>query len=894
MNQPIENIRILMLEDVPSDAELEKIELQDAGLAFTSLRVETREAFEQALDEFKPDIILADYRLPAYNGREALEYTCRTHPQIPVIMVTGALGDEAAVELLKMGARDFVLKGSLARLAPSIKRALSEEIGVRNRKLAEEKYLAVFNEAMDGIVLIDCATWRIVDCNPEFEKQSGRTLAQLREIYLWDVLPPEQHELARQGLLEIKKIGYKRGSNFTMQKPAGELIPFEYSAKLLNIQEKNFIQCVTHDISERLRAENTLRDSENKFHSITASAQDAILMMDNEGKISYWNAAAEKVFGYQPQEALGRLLHDLLAPERYLDEYRKGFSHFKGTGEGPVIGKTLELAALKKDGTEFPVELSLSAIKREGKWNAISIARDITERKRAEDSLRESEERYRFLFENMLEGFAHCKMLFEHDTPIDFIYLSVNDAFEKIIPLKNVIGKKVTELIPNIRESNPELFEIYGRVSLSGQPEKFETYVAVWRMWFSITAYSSSKGYFIAVFNDITERKRTEVALLRANRALKTLSAGNLALVRAASEDELLREVTQVIVKKGGYLLAVVGYAEDNMEKIITPMAWFGAKESLYWAERLSWADTELGQSPVSKAIRSGATQICHDIASAPEFKPWRDAVLARGYVSNIALPLSGGGRTFGGLSIYASEAEAFDEEEVLMLEELANDLAYGIITLRARVEHEQHATILRQSLEQSIQTIADTVEARDPYTAGHQRRVGELAVAIAREMGLPEEQINGIHLAAIIHDLGKIHIPAEILSKPTKLIDIEYMLIKTHPQAGYDILKDVKFPWPIADIILQHHERLDGSGYPQGLKSEQILLESKIIGVADVVEAMLSHRPYRPALGSEAAIDEIKRGRGSAYDSVIVDICLRLLVDKGFQFSSDSAFNLR
>ena len=170
-----------MLEDVPSDAELEESELRDAGLIFTALRVDTREAFEQALDEFKPNIVLADYNLPAYNGRDALEYARRTHPQIPVIMVTGALGDEAAVELLKLGAKDYVLKDRLARLAPAIKRALSEEMGIRNRKLAEGKYKALFNEAMDGIVLIDCETWQIVDCNPEFERQTGRTLEQLKE-----------------------------------------------------------------------------------------------------------------------------------------------------------------------------------------------------------------------------------------------------------------------------------------------------------------------------------------------------------------------------------------------------------------------------------------------------------------------------------------------------------------------------------------------------------------------------------------------------------------------------------------------------------------------------------------------------------------------------------------
>ncbi len=242
----------------------------------------------------------------------------------------------------------------------------------------------------------------------------------------------------------------------------------------------------------------------------------------------------------------------------------------------------------------------------------------------------------------------------------------------------------------------------------------------------------------------------------------------------------------------------------------------------------------------------------------------------------------------FGGLSIYSSDANAFDDEEVRLLEELANDLAYGIVTLRTRKEHEQHAIILRQSLEQSIQTIADTVEARDPYTAGHQRRVAELATAIAQEMGLPEEQINGIHLAGIIHDLGKIHVPAEILSKPGKLTDIEYMLIKQHPQDGYDILKNVKFPWPIADIILQHHERMDGSGYPQGLKGDAILLEARIMAVADVVEAMSSHRPYRAALGIEPALDEIRRGRGSAYDPAAVDACLKLFAEENSSPFSD------
>ncbi len=207
--------------------------------------------------------------------------------------------------------------------------------------------------------------------------------------------------------------------------------------------------------------------------------------------------------------------------------------------------------------------------------------------------------------------------------------------------------------------------------------------------------------------------------------------------------------------------------------------------------------------------------------------------------------------------------------------------------SLRNAVRHKKSTDALRRNLEATIDAIAATVESRDPYTAGHQRRVAQLGVAIARELGLPEEQVHGIQLAATIHDLGKIQIPAEILSKPGKLSDIEFMLVQTHPKAGYNILKDVKFPWPIPDIVLQHHERQDGSGYPQGLKGDQILLESKIIAVADVVEAIASNRPYRPALGIDVALQEIERNRGEKYDAKVVDACIKLFREFGFKLPS-------
>ena len=192
----------------------------------------------------------------------------------------------------------------------------------------------------------------------------------------------------------------------------------------------------------------------------------------------------------------------------------------------------------------------------------------------------------------------------------------------------------------------------------------------------------------------------------------------------------------------------------------------------------------------------------------------------------------------------------------------------------------------MRKSLAATVNAIAVTVERRDPYTAGHQHRVADLARSIATEIGLTSDQIEGIRMAAVIHDIGKISIPAEILSMPRKLTNTEFNLIKTHAESGYDIIKDIEFPWPVARIVLEHHERMDGSGYPNGLTGENILMESRILSVADVVEAIASHRPYRPTLGLDVALEEIAKNKGILYDPEVVHACLRLFKEKGYKLS--------
>lgn len=192
--------------------------------------------------------------------------------------------------------------------------------------------------------------------------------------------------------------------------------------------------------------------------------------------------------------------------------------------------------------------------------------------------------------------------------------------------------------------------------------------------------------------------------------------------------------------------------------------------------------------------------------------------------------------------------------------------------------------TRLKKNLLETISAVAAMVELRDPYTAGHQRHVAQLVDAIARELGLPENQVEGLHLAAIVHDLGKINVPSEILSKPGRLNEAEFSMIKQHPEFGYDILKGIGFPWPIAEIVRQHHERLDGSGYPHGLRGDEILAEARILAVADVIEATASHRPYRAGRGIETALHELALDRGTKLDADVVDVALRLFREKGYR----------
>lgn len=378
--------------------------------------------------------------------------------------------------------------------------------------------------------------------------------------------------------------------------------------------------------------------------------------------------------------------------------------------------------------------------------------------------------------------------------------------------------------------------------------------------------------HWVGVVMDETEELSRTHELSRINRALLTLSACNRTLMWAKDESELLERMCRLLVDIGRHCAAAIALVEEDGSLSMRAAA-SRPGEAAALRELHLWPERTL--EPARRAVSERMAVIA---ASPP-----RDGTRARAVA---ALPLRGrrgDGRPLGVLLIHAEPADAFDAREMELLLELADDASFGLVTMRDRVTQVRNVQRLERSMEQTVSALAATIEKRDPYTAGHQKRVADLSRRLAERLGLPSEEVRGIVLAATIHDIGKIYVPSEILTRPGRLSANEFRLIHDHCQIGYDIVKDIDLPWPVADMVLQHHERLDGSGYPGGLAGESITLGARIIGVADTVEAMASHRPYRPGLGLARAMAEIRENSGTHYDPRVVEVCLALFEDGAF-----------
>ena len=368
--------------------------------------------------------------------------------------------------------------------------------------------------------------------------------------------------------------------------------------------------------------------------------------------------------------------------------------------------------------------------------------------------------------------------------------------------------------------------------------------------------------------------------------ALSAFAEAAAALARAESTNLLIQEVCSAIAAQGPYVLAWVGKAEDDENKTVRFLGAAGEAIAYTNEIQVSWSDQQAsGLGPAGVVIRTGQSCIIEDTQTDDNFLAWRKLSEKFGIRSALGAPISDGGdHPFGVLLVYSKIPSAFAPTDVILFESLAKEIGFGLraIERQHQLDDQIHEKELIQerlatSLRATIEAMSRTMEWRDPYTAGHQKRVAEISMAIARQLHWSEERVQALYMAAMVHDIGKMSVPSEILTKPSRLTSIEMQLVQGHVDSGYQILKDIPFPWPIADMVRQHHERLDGSGYPQGLKGDEISIEGRILAVADTIEAMSSHRPYRPGLGLDAAMKEIRAEAGSKLDASVVDAAFAL-----------------
>jgi PAS domain S-box-containing protein/putative nucleotidyltransferase with HDIG domain len=647
----------------------------------------------------------------------------------------------------------------------------------------------------------------------------------------------------------------------------------------------------TLDITERKMAEAQA----SRLGRILDNSINEIYVFDATSlRFELVNAGALQNLGYSMAEMAEMTPLDL-KPEFSTERFENLVAPLRQDERRMQVFETVHR---RKNGSLYPVEVHLQYSSKEVQPVFVATILDITERRKADERLRRSEaglaEAQRIahlgnweldIVNNRLTWSDEIYRIFEVDR--QHFGATYETYLEAIHPDdRDQVDQSFRQ---SIKTKTP--YEITHRLCMADGRIKYVHGVC--------ETHFDEAGHplrSVGTVQDITQQHLTEQALNRTNRALKAISSCNSVLVHASHEDELLNNMCHVIIHEGGYRFTWIGLVEDGADKCVRPAAHAGFEDGYLDQLNVTYDDSAFGRGPAGCAVRHGKPQVVNDTLNDPSFTPWREAAAERGYRSVLALPLiDDRGEVFAVLSINAEEPNAFDKESMKLMEELAADLAFGILALRTRDErnhylreHQKSNERYKQVLVDTIRAISLTVEKRDPYTAGHQNRVALLSVAIGRELGMEDDRLKGLRLGAMIHDIGKISVPAEILNRPGRLSEAEFTIIKSHSQVGYDIIKDVQFPWPVADMVVQHHERLDGSGYPKGLKAGAIIPEARILAVADVVEAITAHRPYRPAVGLEKALLEIEANRGKLYDAEVVDACLHLIRDKGFEFEEN------
>ncbi|MCX6087766.1 MAG: PAS domain S-box protein [Caldiserica bacterium] len=801
----------------------------------------------------------------------------------PVITKSGVKTLKWQNTLLKDANRKIF--GILTSAEDFTERKKMEEEVLREKALLDQ----LVETAPESIVLTD-NQGKVLHVNSEFVHMFGYEVDEAVGQNIDDLIaPPGLQEEARtitESILQGERVSLES----VRRKKDNTLLNVSIIGSPVQIAGKQeAVYAIYRDITERKRAEEILKniieqlkESARKWNITFDTIGDGVVLMDAEQNIRQCNKAFADFLGKPFSEIVGRKC------------YRLVHGNDCPVEDCPFIktkqSKQRESMELRLKDHFFNALVDPILDENNNIIGAVHIVTDITERKRAEEALQRNEEKFKTLIETTDTGFhildAQGRVI---DANKEFIRITGYDTLEEILgrsvsewTAPHDRERSATEVKKCIKQGYVKNLEI-DYVNRIGQITPIEINASV------IGSGDSAKIFSLC--RDITERKRTEEALKNSNEQLKKLFSFqniirelNQFLLKCDNEDEIYKKVCDIIMESDIIKFVWIGLTEEGTFDV-KPAAYAGIEKGYINSIKAKWDNSQYGKGPTGTAIKTQKPVVIGDIKTDPTYMPWREEALKRGFFSLISLPIIHEGKVIGVLDIYSDKKDAFIEEDIELFKEVAGDIAIGIKSIRLEKNLQKKSKQLEKSVENIIFTMVKMSESKDLYTAGHQKKVSQLATAIARKMGLSEDRIEALRFASLIHDIGKFTIPGEILTKPSKLSETEFALIKEHPETGYNIIKDVDFPWEIASIILQHHERLDGSGYHEGLKDKEILLESKILAVADVVEAMSSHRPYRVALGIDKALEEISMNKGKLYDPGAVEACIKLFKEDGFKF---------
>jgi PAS domain S-box-containing protein len=681
-------------------------------------------------------------------------------------------------------------------------------------RASEQRSLAILEEIEEGYFEIDLAG-NVIFVNEPLCKISGHSKDTLLGMNNREYTDSATAKRMDELFSEVYRTGRPvRVRDFQIIRKDGSRLTLEISASLIRDIEgqPTGFRGIALDVTERKQTEEALRETKERYRSLFEESLDAIVVTDRRGRFVDVNKAALELFGISKTETEKTSFKEL-----YVEP--KDGGRLKQEIETKGCLQDFEVELKKKDGTAMTCLLYVTT-RRENGGEIVGyqgIIRDITNTRATEAALRQSEERYRQLLNHAPAGI--CEVDFRGRA-----FVGVNDV---MCEYTGYTKEEFLSLSPYdllTEDSKILLMERMPKV-FSGEkvPEAVEFKIKakngreLWVLLNTKLVYENGvpKGA-TAVVHDITERKLAEEAVRRSEEK-------NRLLVDNATDGVFIAQNGRIKFPNRK-MMQILGYGADELSEIkYTDLVHPDDRAIVHQAEEKRADNGETASVYSVRVTNKMGTQIWTQISSVSI--RWDERPATLNFVRDITY------------------------------QKIAED------ALRHTVEK------LRKVTGATVQAMAQTVEVRDPYTAGHQKRVSNLARGIAREMNLSPILIEGIVMAGNIHDIGKISVPAEILSKPGILTEIQFALIKAHPKTGYEILKGIDFPWDIARIVLQHHERIDGSGYPQGLCDDDILLEARILAVADVVEAMTSHRPYRPALGVENALEEIVSKKGVLYD---------------------------